>query len=136
MKYSNEDLKNLILDLPNDIDREKFYEYKTLRESNKLSDDDVFKYFIYFYNVEYVYNPKQIRRSYINMDSLYMNYKNDTSFYARKIKLNSEYTYIQNFSNEWILIDGNPKGFFKDRLWNHDFFFLLEKQFVNEIEFV
>jgi hypothetical protein len=65
--------ENLKLPIPDNIDQDLFLEYVERR--NYLDEGGVFRYFIKIYNVEYVENPKQIRRAIVNMDQIFYLYK-------------------------------------------------------------
>jgi len=66
--------ENLKLSVPENIDLKLFDKYVTEKNSG-LNATQVFNWFKIFYGGDWVYNPKQVRRAYINMEILYYTYK-------------------------------------------------------------
>lgn len=94
-------IENLKLPIPEYIDTKLLKEYMNY-QCNPLD------YFNRLYGVNYVNNPKQIRRALCNLEQLVGAYKQgkvkDISLNKQKIKVDDKYTYEQQ-EDYWVLIE-------------------------------
>lgn len=61
--------------------KSKFLEYVSKRNNGNIDKNSTFNFFNDIYETHYVNNPKQLRRSIVNMDKLYYWYRNTPDQY-------------------------------------------------------
>jgi len=79
---SQEDLR---IPIPEELDEQLVTEYVNARDTNSINQMSVFDYFNKIYKVQYIFNPKQLRRAIVNMDKIYYDFKHGYIIFNKDI---------------------------------------------------